>query len=125
MNYKNRVEYGKGLATMGNWRYTTYLRGEYKFSPKYVDTLCKKLVRSSRVNKVFASIEKDRTEEHNHLHLLLDTNTDLTRYNLSIIAGFNHKGIGNIDRVKNEVGVAKYVSKHIGKDFSYHNIFIN
>ena len=125
MTYTNRIQYGTALATMGNWSYTTYLRGQYKFSKKYVDNLCKKLVRSSRINKVFASIEKDKLDKHNHLHLLLDANTELSRYNLSIIGGFNHKGIGNIDRVKNEVGVAKYVSKHIGKDFSYHNIFIN
>jgi hypothetical protein len=43
---------------------------------------------------------------------------------ISKISGFNSLGIGNVDNIKNNIGVSKYVAKHIGKDFSYHNIYV-
>jgi hypothetical protein len=124
MNYTNRLKYGYSLSSMMNWTYTTYLRGQYKFSPKYVDNLMQRLINHVDITGVFASIEKDRQDEHNHVHLLLASNQTLSRYKLGRIAGFNHLGIGNVDKVYNKEGVAKYVCKHIGKDYSYHNLII-
>lgn len=124
MNYRSRMNYGKSLANMFDWTQTTYLRGEYKFNNSYVDKLCSKLVNSLLINSIFASIEKDRNEEHNHLHLLISSEHNLNRYKLSKLSGFNSLGIGNVDNIKNKTGVSKYVAKHIGKDFSYHNLYV-
>ncbi len=125
MNYTNRLKYGKALAKYRDWTHTTYLRGEYKFNHKYVDRLCNRLVNSPDILGVFASIERDRLEEHNHLHLLIASDQTLNRHKLSRLAKFSSIGIGNVDEVHNKRGVSQYVSKHIGKDFSYHNIYIN
>ena len=124
MNYTSRMKYGTSLANMFDWTQTTYLRGEYKFNNSYVDRLCNKLVNSPLIYSVFASIEKDRNEEHNHLHLLFSSKNKLNRYKLSKLSGFNSLGIGNVDNIKNKTGVSKYVAKHIGRDFSYHNLYI-
>jgi hypothetical protein len=124
MNYTKRVEYGNSLATMQNWNYTTYLRGQYNFRRKYVDTICERLVKCPDINGVFASIEKDRLDHSNHLHLLIASNKYLNRYKLSHLAKFSPLGIGNVDNIHNKQGVSRYVVKHIGKDFSYHNIYI-
>ena len=124
MNYRSRMNYGKSLANMFDWTQTTYLRGEYKFNNSYVDKLCSKLVNSLLINSIFASIEKDRNEEHNHLHLLISSEHNLNRYKLSKLSGFNSLGIGNVDNIKNKTGVSKYVAKHIGRDFSYHNLYV-
>jgi len=107
MNYTSRMKYGTSLAN--NY---------------YVDRLCNKLVSSPLIYSVFASIEKDRNEEHNHLHLLFSSKHKLNRYKLSKLSGFNSLGIGNVDNIKNKTGVSKYVAKHIGRDFSYHNLYI-
>lgn len=124
MNYVNRVEYGNGIANMLNWTQTTYLRGNYKFNNNYVDQLCQRLVSSYLIHGVFASVEKDRQDPHNHLHLLFSSDYTITRYELSKIIKFNSLGIGNIDDVKNKIGVTKYLTKHIGKNFSYHNLYV-
>jgi hypothetical protein len=124
MNYSNRKEYGEGLADMLNWTQTTFLRGQYKFNDSYVDKICNRLVGSMLIQGVFASVEKDRNEEHNHVHLLLASKYRLNRYELAKLSGFNPIGIGNVNNVKNKTGVSKYVAKHIGKDFSYHNIYV-
>jgi hypothetical protein len=123
MNYKQRVSYGDALSKMGKWNYTTFLRGQYKFNRGYVEKIVNKLIRSSEINKVFYSIEKDRNEEHNHLHLMLE-GYKITRNKLSRIANFNKIGIGNIEEIKNKREVSRYVTKHIGKDFSDHDIII-
>jgi len=124
MNYSSRMEYGKGLSNMFNWTQTTYLRGDYKFTNSYVDRLCESLVGYPSINGVFASIEKDKLDSHNHLHLLLSSKHKINRYMISKLSGFNSLGIGNVDNIKNNIGVSKYVAKHIGKDFSYHNIYV-
>ena len=125
MDYANRLKYGQSLATYKNWTHTTYLRGLYKFSQNYVDKLCNRLVSSPDISGVFASIERDRLDEHNHLHLLLASNQSMNRYKLSSLTKFNSMGIGNVDNVHKKKEVAQYVCKHIGKDFSYHNIYTN
>ena len=56
-----------GLADMLNWTQTTFLRGQYKFNDSYVDKICNRLVGSMLIQGVFASVEKDRNEEHNHV----------------------------------------------------------
>ena len=124
MNYNNRIKYGQSLANMFNWTQTTYLRGLYKFNDSYVDKLGNRLASSMLIQGVFASVEKDRNEEHNHLHLLLASKYSINRYELSKIIGFNAYGIGNIDNVKNKIGVSKYLTKHIGKNYSYHNLYV-
>jgi len=124
MTYTNRGQYAKGLTEMCNWSQTTYLRGQYKFHNSYVDELCQRLVSSALINSVFASVEKDRQDEHNHLHLLFSSDHSINRYELSKITGFNSLGIGNVDNVKNKIGVTKYLTKHIGKNFSYHNLYV-
>ena len=83
MNYTKRVEYGNSLASMQNWNYTTYLRGQYNFKIKYVDTLCERLVKCPDIQGVFASLEKDRLDHNNHLHLMISSNKSLNRYKLS------------------------------------------
>ena len=125
MNYMNRLKYGQALSKYKNWTYTTYMRGEHRFNPKYVDSLCNRLVRNPDITGVFASIEKDRLDEHNHLHLLIASSKTLTRYKLGRLSHFSSKGIGNVDKVLKKKEVTQYVCKHIGKDFSYHNIYIN
>ena len=124
MNYTKRVEYGNSLASMQNWNYTTCLRGQYKFQNNYVDTLCERLVKCPDIKGVFASIEKDRLDHNNHLHLMISSNKHLNRYKLSKLTKFNTLGILNVDNIRNKIGVSRYVVKHIGKDFSYHNIYI-
>tara|TARA_B100001057_G_scaffold471182_1_gene533243 strand:+ start:321 stop:626 length:306 start_codon:yes stop_codon:yes gene_type:complete len=101
------------------------MRGEHRFNPKYVDSLCNRLVRSPDISGVFASIEKDRLDEHNHLHLLIASSKTLSRYKLCRLSHLSTAGIGNVEMVHKRREVAQYVCKHIGKDFSYHNIYIN
>ena len=78
--------------------------------------------RSHKVDNVFFVSERDKGDYYNlHVHMLLDTNTDMTykevRYGLGNIS------VGDYQPVYNNEEVCKYVTKYIGKDVDYDIVF--
>jgi len=78
--------------------------------------------RSHKVDNVFFVSERDKGDYYNlHVHMLLDTNTDMTykevRYGLGNIS------VGDYQPVYNNEEVCKYVTKYIGKDIDYDIVF--
>ena len=78
--------------------------------------------RSIKVDNVFFVSERDKGDYSNlHVHMLLDTNTDMTykeiRYGLGNISAGDYQPVYN-----NEV-VVDYVTKYIGKDVDYDIVF--
>ena len=102
-----------------DWNYFITCRTPYKIYTKTVrDWIDKLFSRSYKVEKVFFVSERDKGDWNNlHVHMLLDTNTDMTykevRYGLGNIS------VGDYQIVYDQDEVCKYVTKHIGKEVDY------
>ncbi len=111
-------EYARFIQNF-DWNYFITCRTPYKIHTKTVrDWVDKLFSRSYKVDKVFFVSERDKGDWNNlHVHMLLDTNTDMTykevRYGLGNIS------VGDYQPVYNNEEVCKYVTKHIGKDVDY------
>ena len=111
-------EYARFIQNF-DWNYFITCRTPYKIHTKTVrDWIDKLFSRSYKVDKVFFVSERDKGDWNNlHVHMLLDTNTDMTykevRYGLGNIS------VGDYQPVYNNEEVCKYVTKHIGKDVDY------
>jgi len=115
-------EYARFIQNF-DWNYFITCRTPYKIHTKTVrDWVDKLFSRSYKVDKVFFVSERDKGDWNNlHVHMLLDTNTDMTykevRYGLGNIS------VGDYQPVYNNEEVCKYVTKHIGKDVDYDIVF--
>ena len=111
-------EYARFIQNF-DWNYFITCRTPYKIHTKTVRDWIEKLFnRSYKVEKVFFVSERDKGDWNNlHVHMLLDTNTDMTykevRYGLGNIS------VGDYQIVYDQDEVCKYVTKHIGKDVDY------
>jgi len=102
-----------------DWNYFITCRTPYKIYTKTVRNWIDKLFsRSNKVEKVFFVSERDKGDYNNlHVHMLLDTNTDMTYKEIRY--GLGNISVGDYQIVYNQDEVCKYVTKHIGKDVDY------
>jgi len=102
-----------------NWNYFITCRTPYKIYTKTVrDWIDKLFSRSNKVEKVFFVSERDKGDYNNlHVHMLLDTNTDMTYKEIRY--GLGNISVGDYQIVYDQDEVCKYVTKHIGKDVDY------
>ena len=111
-------EYARFIQNF-DWNYFITCRTPYKIYTKTVrDWVDKLFSRSYKVDKVFFVSERDKGDWNNlHVHMLLDTNTDMTykevRYGLGNIS------VGDYQIVYDQDEVCKYVTKHLGKNVDY------
>jgi len=111
-------EYARFIQNF-DWNYFITCRTPYKIHTKTVrDWIDKLFSRSYKVEKVFFVSERDKGDWNNlHVHMLLDTNTDMTykevRYGLGNIS------VGDYQIVYDQDEVCKYVTKHLGKNVDY------
>mgnify|MGYP000084635476 FL=1 len=107
-----------------NWNYFITCRTPYRIHTMTVRNWLEKLFnRTYKIDNVFYVSERDKGDYNNlHVHMLLDTNTDMTykevRYGLGNIS------VGDYQPVYNNEEVCKYVTKYIGgKDVDYDIVF--
>ena len=102
-----------------DWNYFITCRTPYKIYTKTVRNWIDKLFsRSNKVEKVFFVSERDKGDYNNlHVHMLLDTNTDMTHKEIRY--GLGNISVGDYQIVYDQDEVCKYVTKHIGKDVDY------
>ena len=78
--------------------------------------------RSIKVDNVFFVSERDKGDYSNqHVHMLLDTNTDMTYKEIRY--GLGNISVGDYQPVYNNEVVVDYVTKYIGKDVDYDIVF--
>ena len=106
-----------------NWNYFITCRTPYKIHTMTVRNWIRRLFnRSHKVDNIFFVSERDKGDFYNlHVHMLLDTNTNMTykevRYGLGNIS------VGDYQPVYSNKEVCKYVTKHMGKDMDYDIVF--
>ena len=129
MNYQEKLNYGQAMSILADWNYTTVIRTHYKLKPHIGDRKVKHLIQSKNVNAVFYSIEEDvdsylsDNRGINHAHFLLSCNTHPTREFFSEAMGVNIKAVLNVEKVKFQEEISKYVTKRLDNHGSHHNFF--
>jgi hypothetical protein len=117
------TQYGQWIGQY-DWSHIVTIRRHFKLSEIYAQGLCQNIVKKSKdVSRLFYSLENDRQDNMNHLHLLIEANdTKLSRSKLAHLAGFgnNPKAISSLQDVESKEAVAMYVTKYIGKPDVYH-----
>ena len=115
-------EYARFIQNF-DWNYFITCRTPYKIYTKTVrDWIDKLFSRSYKVDKVFFVSERDKGDWNNlHVHMLLDTNTDMTYQEVKY--GMGNISVGDYQPIYDSEAVCKYVTKHIGKDVDYDIVF--
>lgn len=131
MTTVNRREYGKALSTYG-FNYHNVIRyrrdsGIDKVSKRQVDWYMNNLLKRPDISMVWACVEPDydkytgQTYSSNHVHFAYVGNKSLSNDQLSNYMRVNRYYLLNTEPVVNGMG---YFTKHLGKDLSYHNIYV-
>ena len=106
-----------------NWNYFITCRTPYKIHTMTVRNWVSKLFkRSQKVDNVFFVTERDKGDFNNkHVHMLLDTNNDMTYKEVTY--GLGNISVGDYQPVYNNDVVVDYVTKFIGSDVDYDIVF--
>ena len=84
--------------------------------------LTKLLGKSNKVEQAFFVKERDKGDYNNlHVHILIDTNTDMSYQEVKY--GLGNVSVGDYQPIYDSEQVYKYVTKHIGKDVDYDIVF--
>ena len=129
--------YAKELARLCDWNYTTVVRTHYPMKPHIADKKIEQLVMTGCVSNIFFTIEPDRDIKYaytsafsaNHLHLLMDVkgvivDSNVFRKKIANVMGLNPKAVLNIEPIRGEKNISRYVTKHITLPGSHHNYFV-
>lgn len=110
-------EWGNFLSET-DWSYTATIRRHFPFTEMSAYKLATRLITNiTAIKKVFYSVERDRQDSMNHMHLILEVkDEDLTIKDVAIGANLsrNPKAIGNFGQVDSTYGVSYYASKDVG-----------
>jgi hypothetical protein len=120
MKLLNKSNYIKELSRLREWKQTITIRPSYRLKSYSSDNLIRKIADKLQA-VIFYSLEKDRLDGMSHLHLLIDKN--VTRDEICKATGLNPKAVGYVEPIQDNYKVTAYITKHIGNDYSHHNIF--
>ena len=134
---RSSISYAQGLAELG-FDYNSIIRPQYRINNKRLDWYMNNLVRSKKVDMVFACIEPDidkytckgeaqyhtlhqcKPYGYNHIHFAYKGNR-MTRGEARRIIRCKDYFLRDIMPVYNGMD---YFTKHLGKSLSYHNIYV-
>ena len=106
-----------------DWNYFITCRTPYKIYTSTVSSWINKLYSNShKVEKVFYVSERDKGDfRNNHVHMLIDSNADITYPELRNALG--DINVGDYQEIYHQEQVCKYVTKHIDKGVDYELTF--
>ena len=111
------------LLLQYDWNYFITCRTPYRIHTMTARKWIQKLLdKTYKVNNVFYVSERDKGDYNNlHIHMLLDTNTNMTYKELRY--GLGNISVGDYQPIYDSEYMCKYVTKHIGKNVDYDLIF--
>lgn len=119
---KINKEYGKYLGNM-DWNYIATWRPHYPLTVYGSDKKISELVKHNYIQRVFFALEKDKSPDMAHAHLLIQASSLFDRQRLAKALRVNPKQVGYFQPVLNKYKVADYCSKEIGRNILHYNIF--
>ena len=122
--------YINSLANLAPWNMTTVIRTHYLMKPHVMDRKVNRMIKSSKIKNVFYVLENDyeiglqeKSLRINHAHLLIASDSSLTRCELSKLVGVNSKAVLEIENIKSTKAISKYITKYIRHNDSHYNFF--
>ena len=108
---------------MFDWNYFITCRTHYKVHLMTARNWINKLISSTyKVENVFYVSESDKGDHTNkHVHMLIDTNTEMTYKEIRF--GLGNVSVGDYQPIYDKDEVCKYVVKHFGKNVDYDFVF--
>jgi len=111
------------LLLQFDWNYFITCRTPYRIytmtTRKWIEKLFDK---TYKVNNVFFVSERDKGDYNNlHVHMLLDTKTDMSYKEIKY--GLGNISVGDYQPIYDSEYICKYVTKHLGKNVDYDFIF--
>ena len=126
----NKINYANNLAEMIPWNMTTVIRTHYRMKPHVMDKKVQELIKSSKVNHVFYTLEDDfeldyhqNIQKINHAHLLIQGSGTLSREDMIKHMRINSKALLEIQHIRGKKAIAKYITKYIDHKNAHHNFF--
>lgn len=123
---KYSSEYGQWLQGY-KWTYILTIRRHFPLTIMACIKMAKSLLHySSQITTIWMVLEKDRGDNMNHLHIILETGTlRLIRKEMVEALGIKHnpKMLSYFLIVDFSNGVARYCAKHIGKSHLFHDLY--
>ena len=106
--------YGKYVAT-NKWDYFVTIRPEHKMNEFDTNKRMENLSKRRNVNRLFYSREVDRDLEMNtsHVHLLLKTNTVMTKEQVAKGLRLKEGALSYYEEVDNAEAVSMYCTKYL------------
>jgi len=107
------------LLLQFDWNYFITCRTPYRIytmtARKWIEKLFDK---TYKVNNVFFVSERDKGDYNNlHVHMLLDTKTDMSYKEIKY--GLGNISVGDYQPIYDSEYICKYITKHIGKNVDY------
>lgn len=95
------------------WTQIATFRPHYRLKEAGLYKISQRLITNPKVEVIFYAMEKDRSDDHYHVHYLLKTEDKLSRTELAQEINTNPKSIGYIENVRCNMAVSRYTTKHM------------
>ena len=115
------TEYLNGLLKIGKWNYQVSISTDYKISYSYLDRVINKIVDVKGIKKVFGVSSTDKSIGSS-IYLVIE-GKNITRKKLEKTLKLKENILGNVGKIKSKKELY-HLCRHLGKDYSHHNIAV-
>ena len=115
------TEYLNGLLKIGKWNYQLSISTDYKISYSYLDRVINKIVDVKGIKKVFGVSSTDKSIGSS-IYLVIE-GKNITRKKLEKTLKLKENMLGNVGKIKSKKELY-HLCRHLGKDYSHHNIAV-
>ena len=118
---KINVEYGKFLNQQ-KWDYFVTCLSDYTIGLTTPYIWSKRLLKAPQIDKLFFVVERDKGDlKSKHVHMLLDTSTDISS---ELVKEYSGVAVGDFQKIYDKTYLCNYVTKFIGmKGIEYDLVF--
>jgi|TARA_B110000967_G_scaffold8692_1_gene8679 hypothetical protein len=115
------TEYLNGLLKIGKWNYQVSISTDYKISYSYLDRVINKIVDVKGIKKVFGVSSTDKSIGSS-IYLVIE-GKNITRKKLEKTLKLKENMLSNVGEIKSKKELY-HLCRHLGKDYSHHNIAV-
>jgi len=115
------TEYLNGLLKIGKWNYQVSISTDYKISYSYLDRVINKIVDVKGIKKVFGVSSTDKSIGSS-IYLVIE-GKNITRKKLEKTLKLKENMLRNVGEIKSKKELY-HLCRHLGKDYSHHNIAV-
>ena len=115
------AEYLNVLLKIGKWNYQVSINADYKVSYSFLDRVINKIVDVKGIKKVFG-VSTTNKSIGSFIYLVVE-GKNVTKRNLEKTLKLKENMLENVDNIRSKKELY-HLCRHLGKDYSYHNIAV-